>query len=84
MRRDAVFGAVFEDVSWNSPAVFSETMERFGRLDVEPAVLRMLADIDDLADLKRFYRGLEPEKIAPVTSEFISNSLAGLAPYETI
>lgn len=82
LNREVFPARVFEDIDWSSPEVFPGTMRRFRELGLKPAVLGALADIDDLADLRTFYRGGGGRKNAPATVGFIDWALAGLAPYE--
>jgi len=83
LRAEVFPGEVFDDITWSTGVVFAETMARFRKMNVSPAVLGSLSDIDDLADLKRFYGDKERGRTAPATMEFISRALGGLAPYET-
>ena len=84
LNREVYSTRVFEDISWSSPAVFPGTMQRFRELGVKPAVLGLMADIDDLADLKAFYHGGRRRENAPATVGFIDWALAGLVPYENL
>lgn len=51
---------VFRDITWSTAAVFRETMERFRKVGVEPAILETLRDVDRAEDLPQEWRGNEP------------------------
>lgn len=84
LREESFAGRLFENISWGSPAVLAQTLQRFRELDVAPAVLGSLSDIDDLEDLRRFYRERAARESAPATVGFIDWALTGLVPYENI
>jgi len=46
--------ALFEDMAWGTDVVFETTMRRLAALDVRPAVLETLADLDRPEDLRRW------------------------------
>ena len=50
---------LFNDISWGSAAVLSQTQARAGELGVTPRLLRRTYDLDTIDDLRRVERDLE-------------------------
>ncbi|HEU0016429.1 MAG TPA: TIGR04282 family arsenosugar biosynthesis glycosyltransferase [Longimicrobium sp.] len=42
---------VFERIAWSTPTVLATTLERFRALGIEPALLEVLRDVDEAADV---------------------------------
>jgi rSAM/selenodomain-associated transferase 1 len=47
------YARVFEDIVWSTPTVFAQTIERAHEIGIEPLVLPMWYDVDDVAALQR-------------------------------
>jgi rSAM/selenodomain-associated transferase 1 len=71
---------LFEDVAWSTPLVFAQTVERAREIGLEPLVLPMWYDVDDLESLQRLNAELlgEDDKVdrgavyrAPHTAAFL-------------
>jgi uncharacterized protein len=50
-----VHARLFDDISWSTPLVLPQTVERACEIDLEPIVLPMWYDVDDIAALRRLY-----------------------------
>jgi rSAM/selenodomain-associated transferase 1 len=44
---------LFDDIAWSTPLVFAQTVERACEIGLEPLVLPMWYDVDDVASLQR-------------------------------
>jgi len=44
---------LFEDIAWSTPLVFAQTVERAREIGLEPLVLPMWYDVDDVESLRR-------------------------------
>lgn len=53
--RGSLSRSIFVNVSWSTPHVFSETLERIREANLTAEQLPEWSDIDDLDDLQRFY-----------------------------
>ena len=53
---------LFEDIAWSTSQVFAQTAERAREIGLEPVVLPVWYDVDDLASLRRLYCGAAREK----------------------
>jgi uncharacterized protein len=49
---------LFDDISWSTPLVFPQTVERAREIDLQPIVLPMWYDVDDIASLRRLHAEL--------------------------
>jgi rSAM/selenodomain-associated transferase 1 len=49
---------LFEDIAWSTPRVFAQTVERGRAIGLEPFVLPIWYDVDDIAALQRLYAEL--------------------------
>jgi uncharacterized protein len=49
---------LFEDIAWSTPAVFRQTVERAHEIGLEPVVLPVWYDVDDLQSLRRLHAEL--------------------------
>lgn len=52
---------LFEDIAWSTSLVFAQTAERAREIGLEPVVLPVWYDVDDLASLRRLYLELQRE-----------------------
>jgi rSAM/selenodomain-associated transferase 1 len=52
---------LFEDIAWSSSLVFSQTAERASEIGLEPVILPVWYDVDDIASLRRLYLELQRE-----------------------
>ena len=46
---------LFEDIAWSTSQVFAQTAERAREIGIEPVVLPVWYDVDDIASLRRLY-----------------------------
>jgi uncharacterized protein len=46
---------LFEDIAWSTSRVFAQTAERAREIGIEPVVLPVWYDVDDIASLRRLY-----------------------------
>ena len=76
LRAEVFTEEIFKDISWSTPAVFWQTMERFGGIGIKPLVMEPLSDIDDMEGLVRFYSGKRGADTAVRTLRFIREKLA--------
>jgi rSAM/selenodomain-associated transferase 1 len=53
-----VHARLFDDISWSTPLVFPQTVERAREIDLRPVVLPVWYDVDDIAALHRLYAEL--------------------------
>jgi rSAM/selenodomain-associated transferase 1 len=53
LRRSSIHPELFDGIPWSSPAVFSETLERSGRLGLKVDLLAAGEDVDSPEDLER-------------------------------
>jgi glycosyltransferase A (GT-A) superfamily protein (DUF2064 family) len=44
---------LFDDIAWSTPVVFAQTVERAREIGLEPLVLPMWYDVDDVESLRR-------------------------------
>lgn len=49
---------LFEDIAWSTPMVFQQTLERAREIRLEPVVLPMSYDVDDIESLRRLHAEL--------------------------
>jgi rSAM/selenodomain-associated transferase 1 len=54
-RPDSLRPSVFSGIPWSTASVFSETLKRITEAGLESAELPPWSDIDELADLRKFY-----------------------------
>jgi rSAM/selenodomain-associated transferase 1 len=52
---------LFEDIAWSTSLVFAQTAERAREIGLEPVVLPVWYDVDDIASLRRLHLELQRE-----------------------
>jgi hypothetical protein len=67
---------LFDDIAWSTPQVFTQTVERAHEIGLEPVVLPVWYDVDDIESLRRLHRELRDERVpgsypAPHTAAFL-------------
>ena len=45
---------IFDEIDWSTDKVFTQTQRQLSHLSMEPAILPLLIDIDDIEDLRKF------------------------------
>ena len=77
---------LFQEIAWSTPIVFAQTLERGREIGLEPVVLPMWYDVDDIRSLRRLAAELlggaecggdSPSYRAPYTTAFLCGHADG-------
>jgi len=69
--RDTLCASMFSGIPWSTDAVFTETLKRAARAGIVCAQLEPWSDIDEMDDLKQFYKRNEKQTKMSLTMRFL-------------
>ncbi|ACS79134.1 TIGR04282 family arsenosugar biosynthesis glycosyltransferase [Maridesulfovibrio salexigens] len=64
-QKEFLTDAVFEDMEWSTESVFNETIYRFEKIGINPAILNEHHDIDTVKDLKKILSNPKSHQLCP-------------------